>query len=154
MSPVHTPAADSDSPTTASPGTNDAQMEEHPALRDVMIEDLVEAFAGGGWGWLDDARAFASPWGFDLGSVHIPVHLWHGEADEFVPVHQAEQLAGDLPNVTLTVRRDTGHMDLIANDFNTAIEAAGTTLTTTPLTPRCVHLRNRRPAHRPRRFER
>lgn len=97
-------------------------MEEHPALRDVMIEDLVEAFAGGGWGWLDDARAFASPWGFELGSVHTPVHLWHGDTDEFLPVHQSEQLAGGLPNGTLTLRRDTGHMDLIANDFNTAID--------------------------------
>ena len=25
-------------------------MEERPGVRDVMIEDLLEAFAGGGWG--------------------------------------------------------------------------------------------------------
>jgi pimeloyl-ACP methyl ester carboxylesterase len=104
------------------PASAVAIMAETPALHHVMIEDLVEAFVGGGWGWLDDARSLVSPWGFELGSVHIPVHLWHGEADEFAPVHGAERLAAELPDVTLTVRTDTGHMDLIANDFNNAID--------------------------------
>jgi pimeloyl-ACP methyl ester carboxylesterase len=97
-------------------------LDENPAARDVMIEDLVEAFAGGGWGWLDDARAFASAWGFELGSVRVPVRLWHGAADEFVPVHQAQRLAGELPDATLNIRSSSGHMDLIADEFDNAID--------------------------------
>ena len=32
-------------------------LQRHDELRAGAIDDLVEAFVGGGWGWLDDARA-------------------------------------------------------------------------------------------------
>ncbi|MFF4771459.1 hypothetical protein ACFY05_01220 [Microtetraspora fusca] len=33
-------------------------------------------------GWVDDVMAlFGSPWGFGLGTITVPVRLWHGELD-------------------------------------------------------------------------
>ncbi len=29
-------------------------------------------------GWLDDSVAYAEPWGFDPGSITVPVSIWHG----------------------------------------------------------------------------
>jgi pimeloyl-ACP methyl ester carboxylesterase len=99
-----------------------ALMERDPEVRRVMVDDFVEAFAAGGWGWLDDARAFRSPWEFDLAEVAVPVWLAHGVDDEFAPVHQAQRLAAELPNAMTSIRSDVGHMDLIADAFNEAVD--------------------------------
>lgn len=106
----------------AFPASAVTAMERDPAIHDVMVEDVVEAFAGGGWGWLDDARAFRSAWGFELDEVTVPVRLIHGEHDEFVPLHQARRLAAQLPNATTLVVAGAGHMDLIADGFNNAVD--------------------------------
>ena len=97
-------------------------MERDPAVHRMMVEDFVEAFAGGGSGWLDDARALRSPWGFDLAEVTVPVSLFHGEDDEFVPVLQAQRLATELPNAVVSIRAGAGHMDLIADAFDQAVD--------------------------------
>ncbi len=115
-------------------------MEEHPALRDVMIEDLVEAFAGGGWGWLDDARAFASPW--DSSSARCTPRSTCGTAtptSSFRPPgrtarRRPPQRDPDCPTRHRTHgphRRRLQHRDRLA---------AGTPLTATPLIRRCVDL--------------
>lgn len=98
------------------------QLERDPELHRMAVEDLVEAFAGGSMGWLDDARAFRSPWGFDLGEVSVPVWLAHGEDDEFVPAHQAQRLAAQLPNAVISIHSGAGHLDLIATRFNEAVD--------------------------------
>jgi pimeloyl-ACP methyl ester carboxylesterase len=97
-------------------------MERDPAIRQVMVEDFVEAFAGGGWGWLDDARALRSAWGFELDEVTVPVRLIHGEDDEFVPVQHARRLADQLPDAVLSVVPGAGHMDLIAERFDDGVD--------------------------------
>jgi pimeloyl-ACP methyl ester carboxylesterase len=104
------------------PASAVAVMERDPEVRRVMVDDLVEAFAGGGWGWLDDARAFRSPWEFDLAEVAVPVWLAHGVDDEFAPVHQTQRLAAALPNAMMSIRSGVGHMDLIADAFNEAVD--------------------------------
>jgi pimeloyl-ACP methyl ester carboxylesterase len=97
-------------------------MTADPQLARMMVDDLVEAFAGGGLGWLDDARAFRSAWGFDLAELSVPVQLVHGAADEFVPLHQAEQLARAIPDATCIVGAGAGHVDTVADRFDDAID--------------------------------
>jgi pimeloyl-ACP methyl ester carboxylesterase len=97
-------------------------MERDAEVRRIMVEDFVEAFAGGGWGWLDDARAFRSPWEFELAKVTVPVWFAHGIDDDFAPVQQAQRLAAVLPNAVMSIHSGVGHMDLIADAFNEAVD--------------------------------
>ena len=64
-------------------------------------------------GWLDDDIAFTRPWGFDLGSIHVPVQLWQGEQDKFSAL-RPWRLAGEAdPRVSMrTSRPRTGHLTL------------------------------------------
>jgi pimeloyl-ACP methyl ester carboxylesterase len=118
----HDPVEVAERVLAAFPGSAVTVMARDPAIHDVMVEDFVEAFAGRGWGWLDDARAFRSAWGFELDELRVPVRLIHGEDDEFVPVHQAQRLAGQIPDAVLSVVTGAGHMDLIADRFNDALD--------------------------------
>lgn len=54
-------------------------------------------------GVVDDYRVFGAPWGFDLGDLAVPVHLWQGDADELVPPAWAGRLADAIPGAQLTV---------------------------------------------------
>jgi pimeloyl-ACP methyl ester carboxylesterase len=48
-------------------------------------------------GWIDDVIALAHPWGFDLGSIEVPVSIWSGAADTRVPRGHTDWLLAQLP---------------------------------------------------------
>jgi pimeloyl-ACP methyl ester carboxylesterase len=48
-------------------------------------------------GWIDDVIALAHPWGFDLGSIEVPVSIWSGATDTRVPRGHADWLLAQLP---------------------------------------------------------
>lgn len=52
------------------------------------------------------------PWGFDLRDIAIPVGIWHGRRDRTVPVGSAAYLARVIPEATLTVHEDVGHLSV------------------------------------------
>jgi len=60
-------------------------------------------------GWLDDALALSAHWGFRPEDVRVPVLLWHGEDDVFVPVDHSRWLAGRIPDATLVVEAGSAH---------------------------------------------
>ena len=62
-------------------------------IRALLAQNFAEALRDSADGWIDDALAFCSPWGFDLADIKVPVLLWHGEDDVFSPVG-ARPLAG------------------------------------------------------------
>jgi pimeloyl-ACP methyl ester carboxylesterase len=75
------------------------------AMRDAIEESLD--------GWLDDDVAFATPWGFDLDSIRIPVLHWQGEQDKFVPFGHGVWLAERIPGVDSRLSPDDGHLTLV-----------------------------------------
>jgi pimeloyl-ACP methyl ester carboxylesterase len=56
------------------------------------------------------AQPECGPWGFSLGDVTRPVHVWWGEADPFVRRAHAEYLATAIPNARLATNPGEGHL--------------------------------------------
>ena len=89
--------------------------------RAALSGDFAEAVAGmvrralsnGIDGWLDDDLAFVRPWGFDLGSIRVPVSIWQGEHDRMVPFSHGEWLAAHIPAARVHLYEDEGHISLV-----------------------------------------
>jgi pimeloyl-ACP methyl ester carboxylesterase len=82
----------------------------------VWLHRAVQAAVGSGIdGWSEDEVAlFHSPWGFDLGSISIPVKVWHGLEDRFVPFAHARWLADAVPGAQAEVRDHDGHFTVVS----------------------------------------
>jgi len=77
---------------------------------------LRRALEHGFDGWVDDDLAFTQPWGFDLGSIRVPVHVWQGELDRLVPWSHGRWLAEHIPGARFTLAAGQGHFSLgVAN---------------------------------------
>jgi pimeloyl-ACP methyl ester carboxylesterase len=74
-----------------------------------FVEDTVEAFRQGGAGVRADLAVASRPWGFQLQQVNVPTWLWHGAADEDVPIAAARRMAQLLPNCQASFT-DEGHL--------------------------------------------
>jgi hypothetical protein len=55
-----------------------------------MLRHTQDGLAPGDQGWWDDGAAEFLPWGFDIGSVSVPVKVWHGRHDRFVPFQHGQ----------------------------------------------------------------
>jgi pimeloyl-ACP methyl ester carboxylesterase len=67
-----------------------------------------------GDGWLDDGIAFNSSWGFDPAAITIPVKVWHGLDDRFVPAEHGRWLAETIPGADSVIRDGDGHLGVAA----------------------------------------
>jgi pimeloyl-ACP methyl ester carboxylesterase len=89
--------------------------------RNALSDDLVghfqnqfkEAFRIGIRGGCDDSIASCTPWGFDPASIRVPVQIWHGRHDRFVPFSHGEWLASRIPHAEAHLEKDEGHITLI-----------------------------------------
>ena len=75
-----------------------------------MLAISREALRGGAAGVVRDSAIQARDWGFGLDEIQAPVHLWHGDSDEIVPLHHSRHAAETIPNATLTVFEGVGHL--------------------------------------------
>ncbi|MEP6937559.1 MAG: alpha/beta hydrolase [Chthoniobacterales bacterium] len=87
------------------------------ALRDSASFDACFESARRGWrgsadGVMTDAEIYATPWGFSLEDVNVPVRLWHGTEDRSFSYLLAEQVAARLPNCELRLVEHAGHYSL------------------------------------------
>jgi pimeloyl-ACP methyl ester carboxylesterase len=90
---------------------------DREALTDELAAYLHENFrmamAQGVEGWHDESVAELAPWGFDVGTIRVPVQIWHGRQDRFVPASHGRWLADHVPGADLQISDDDGHVSLI-----------------------------------------
>jgi len=82
-------------------------------IRALLARTYAEALRDSADGWIDDALAFCSPWGFDPARIEVPLLLWHGEADTFSPVEHTRWLARHIPAAVTVVQPGAAHFDAL-----------------------------------------
>ena len=86
----------------------------NPGVASFLIDSAKDGLAPGVDGWWDDQAAHVGHWGFDVATIGIPVQLWHGAADKFVPFPHGQWLAGHIPGVEAHLTDTDGHLTLFA----------------------------------------
>lgn len=80
------------------------------------------AFRDGAWGWYDDDLAFVGDWGFDVAGIRVPVSIWQGREDLFVPITHGEWLAAHVPVARAHLRPEHGHLSLGVGAFGEVLD--------------------------------
>ena len=88
----------------------DQRVFRDPGIRKMFLEDILLGSRRHMEAFLMDAVLFGRPWGFSLGGIRVPVHLWYGDADVIVPIAHGEHLAERIPRATLRIRPQEGHL--------------------------------------------
>jgi pimeloyl-ACP methyl ester carboxylesterase len=108
-------------------GEPDRSALRHSGLDQVLIRSFRESVRSGGRGAARDVVLFARPWGFALGNVRVPVHIWHGGRDRIVPLAMGEHLAHSIPVCRSHFHFGEGHFSILINH---ARDVLGTLCTT------------------------
>jgi pimeloyl-ACP methyl ester carboxylesterase len=66
-------------------------------------------------GWIDDDMAFVWPWGFDVRDITVPVQVWQGREDKFVPFGHGEWFVRNIPTAESHLSDTDGHLTLLVN---------------------------------------
>ena len=77
---------------------------------DWLYQSVQAALAPGAEGWTEDNIATESPWGFDPAAISVPVKVWHGLDDHFVPIGHGRWLASSIPGAEAELRDGDGHL--------------------------------------------
>ena len=70
---------------------------------------IFESTRQGGMGVVDDYRAVAQDWGFDLSAIRGHVTLWHGDEDRLCPPIMTHYLKERIPHATVNMVPQRGH---------------------------------------------
>ena len=82
-------------------------------LAEYLVWSTKQGLGPGYEGWWEDLVTFASPWGFELAQISVPVLVMQGREDMFVPFGHGEWLARHIPGVTARLLDHDGHLTLI-----------------------------------------
>lgn len=82
-------------------------------VRKILRESFREALRGSGDGVAHELQLISRPWGFDPAEIQVPVHLWHGTADDYVPICMGEHHAKVIPHCDAHFVPGQGHFMVI-----------------------------------------
>jgi pimeloyl-ACP methyl ester carboxylesterase len=87
-----------------------------------VASELREALRSGIWGWFDDDVAILGDWAFALDQIDVPVRIWHGRDDRFVPVSHGQWLAQHVAGATAHILDGHGHLSLALGHFGEILD--------------------------------
>jgi pimeloyl-ACP methyl ester carboxylesterase len=90
----------------------DANVLRESRAFDVCFESARQAWRSSANGVMTDAEIYATPWGFPLEEVRVPIALWHGTKDRTFAPRLAENVAARLPNCEFHLIEGAGHYSL------------------------------------------
>ena len=89
---------------------SDREQLARPEAMQAIRESTFEWAANGVGGWVDDDLAFVQPWGFDVGTISVPVLIRYGLTDVLVPPAHGAWLAANVPGCIVEVEEAAGHL--------------------------------------------
>jgi pimeloyl-ACP methyl ester carboxylesterase len=89
---------------------------------DYKTQTTAVAIESGPWGWLDDDLAMARPWGFDLSGIEVPVTIWQGGEDRFVPFAHGEWLAANVSGARARLLPAEGHLSIVLGSYGAVLD--------------------------------
>ncbi|WP_223794187.1 alpha/beta fold hydrolase [Marinobacter sp. F4216] len=95
----------------------DRELLRHFLRGKVFRRDQMVCLASGGTAIATDLLTELESWGFRLADVRIPIMIYQGEQDPFIPVDYACHLASKLPIASLRLLPDAGHLYPLAEHF-------------------------------------
>ena len=87
----------------------DVEILSRPEVRALFERDASRSSRTAARAAAQDFELFANHWGFDLGAIEVPVHIWQGDADRNVPPHHARLLRDAIPGSVLHEFTGEGH---------------------------------------------
>ena len=84
-----------------------------PELADWLAVSFREGYGKGADGAVADNLQLVRPWGFSVGAIKVPVSVWHGREDHFVPHAHGRWLASAIPGARPHFREREGHLGLV-----------------------------------------
>jgi pimeloyl-ACP methyl ester carboxylesterase len=88
----------------------DVAVHREPGMRDAVRTTFLESVRNGARGIVEDYRIWSAPTGLDYQAVCCPVLIWHGEADQVVPIGHARYVADLIPGAVLEIMPGVGHL--------------------------------------------
>jgi pimeloyl-ACP methyl ester carboxylesterase len=89
---------------------------------DFAAAGIRDALSQGIHGWVDDDLALVADWGFDPDAIGLPVTIWQGLDDRFVPPAHGEWLAGHVGGAEGRLLDGEGHMSLGLASFGDILD--------------------------------
>ncbi len=83
-----------------------------PAFQKMFIKMVREAMRQGTRGAFHESLLSITDYGFHLQDIQTPLLLWHGEADQNIPVEMARYAASAIPKCEAKFYPNEGHLSL------------------------------------------
>lgn len=93
----------------------DREAMARPEVSQALVAAFREALRQGPRGAQFDTALMVGPWDFRPEEIGMPVHLWHGEADQNAPLAMGRYLAEAIPNSEVRFYAGEGHLSLMVN---------------------------------------
>lgn len=90
----------------------DANVLRESRAFEVCFESARQAWRSSTRGVMADAEIYATPWGFSLEEIQVPIALWHGTKDRTFAPRLARDVAARLPNCEFHLIEGAGHYSL------------------------------------------
>lgn len=84
-----------------------------PEVAEFLVRQEQVGLRPGAEGMRDDNLSEIKPWGFELSSIRVPVQIWHGGQDRFVPPSHGKWIAARIPHAELHFEPKEGHLSII-----------------------------------------